>query len=80
MKTGLNNPVEAPRKVWGKRRFERLQGNNLWQADFKMTEKDEWMISSSEFTEFCSGSGIEHTMASVRRPSTIGKIEVFHKV
>ena len=33
----------------------------------------------SEFTEFCSGNGIEHIVASVRRPSTIGKIEAFHK-
>ena len=34
---------------------------------------------SSEFTEFCTGNGIEHIVASVRRPSTIGKIEAFHK-
>jgi len=33
----------------------------------------------SNFTEFCNGNGIEHIMASVRRPSTIGKIEAFHK-
>ncbi len=33
----------------------------------------------SAFTEFCSGNGIEHIMASIRRPSTIGKIEAFHK-
>jgi len=130
---GLNNPIEAPRKTWGKRRFERLYSNNLWQADFKMTEEDEWMISYlddhsrfvpgsrihhdptgehaihlleecihqygkpdqiltdqgtqfhpargdlSTFTEFCNGNGIEHITASVRRPSTIGKIEAFHK-
>ncbi len=129
----MNNPIEAPRRVWGKRRFERPYSNNLWQADFKMTENDEWMISylddhsrfvpgskihhnptaehaihlletsitkygkpdqfltdrgtqfyparggASEFTEFCSGKGIEHIVASVRRPSTIGKIEAFHK-
>ena len=29
----------------------------------------------SAFTEFCSGKGIQHIVASVRRPSTIGKIE-----
>jgi transposase InsO family protein len=29
----------------------------------------------SEFTEFCTGNGIEHIVASVRRPSTIGKVE-----
>jgi transposase InsO family protein len=33
----------------------------------------------SEFTTFCSGNGIQHIVASVRRPSTIGKIEAFHK-
>ncbi len=130
---GLNNPIEAPRKVWGKRRFERPYSNSLWQSDFKMTETDEWMVSYlddhsryvpgseihynptgehaihllkdcihqhgkpdqiltdqgtqfhpargdlSAFTEFCNGNGIEHIMASKRRPSTIGKIEAFHK-
>jgi transposase InsO family protein len=131
---GLNNPISRPRKVWGKRRFERLYSNSLWQADFKMTEKDEWMISylddhsrfipssrihhnptaehaiklleesmkqygkpdqiltdrgtqfypargegPSTFTEFCNGNSIQHIVTSVRRPSTIGKIEAFHK-
>ncbi|MGA3298146.1 MAG: IS481 family transposase, partial [Candidatus Bathyarchaeia archaeon] len=33
----------------------------------------------SEFTKFCTGNGIEHIVTSVRRPSTIGKIEAFHK-
>jgi putative transposase len=130
---GLNNPIETPRRVWGKRRFERAHSNSLWQADFKLTEHDEWMISflddhsrfipgsrvhhnptaehaiklledsarqygkpdqiltdrgtqfyparggTSEFTEYCSGNGIQHIITSVRRPSTIGKIEAFHK-
>ncbi len=130
---GLNNPLSKPRRVWGKRRFEREYSNNLWQADYKLTDNDEWMISllddhsrfipgsrihhnptaehairlleesverygkpaqiltdrgtqfhparggRSEFTEFCSGNGIEHIVTSVRRPSTIGKIEAFHK-
>jgi transposase InsO family protein len=133
VKAGLNNAVGKPRKVWGKRRFERTRSNSLWQADFKMTDMDEWMISFlddhsrfvpgsivhndptaenaiqllkscisrygkpeqiltdrgtqfyparggvSAFTQFCSGNGIEHIVASVRRPSTIGKIEAFHK-
>jgi transposase InsO family protein len=133
IEAGLNNPIEAPRKVWGKRRFQRPYSNDLWQADFKMTEEDEWMISYlddhsrfvpgseinhdptgehaihlledcihqygkpgqiltdqgtqfhpargdlSAFTEFCTGNDIEHITASVRRPSTIGKIEAFHK-
>jgi putative transposase len=130
---GLNNPIPRPRRVWGKRRFERAHSNSLWQADFKLTEQDEWMISFlddhsrfvpgsrvhhnptaehaiklledsarqygkpdqiltdrgtqfyparggiSEFTEYCSGNGIQHIVTSVRRPSTIGKIEAFHK-
>jgi len=133
VKAELNNPISKPRRIWGKRRFERPYSNNLWQADYKMTEKDEWMISYlddhsrfvpgseihhnptgenaihlledcihqygkpdqiltdqgtqfhsargdlSTFTEYCSGNGIEHIMASIRRPSTIGKIEAFHK-
>jgi hypothetical protein len=33
----------------------------------------------SAFTEFCTRNSIEHIVASVRRPSTIGKIEAFHK-
>jgi transposase InsO family protein len=33
----------------------------------------------SEFTKFCTGNEIEHIVTSVRRPSTIGKIEAFHK-
>jgi transposase InsO family protein len=133
VEAGLNNPIPSPRRVWGKRRFEREHSNSLWQADFKLTDQDEWMISYlddhsrfipgsrihhnptaehaiklleesvseygkpdqiltdrgtqfyparggvSEFTEFCTGNGIEHIVASVRRPSTIGKIEAFHK-
>jgi transposase InsO family protein len=133
IEAGLNRPIEKPRRIWGKRRFQRPYSNNLWQSDFKMTETDEWMISFlddhsrfvpgseihhdptgehairlledcihqygkpdqiltdqgtqfhpprgdlSAFTEFCSGKGIEHIMASIRRPSTIGKIEAFHK-
>jgi len=129
---GLNNPISTPRKTWGKRRFQRPYSNSLWQADYKLTENDEWMISilddhsrfvpgsrinhnpaaehairleesiqqygktsqiltdrgaqfhparggRSEFTEYCSGNGIMHIVTSVRRPSTIGKNEAFHK-
>jgi len=130
---GLNNPIPKPRRLWGKRRFQREHSNSLWQAGFKLTSQDEWMISYlddhsrfipgsrihhnptathaihlleecvkqygkptqvltdrgtqfhpgrggiSEFTEFCSGNSIEHTVTSVRRPSTIGKAEAFHK-
>jgi putative transposase len=34
---------------------------------------------TSEFDRRCSELGIEHIAASVRRPTTIGKIEAFHK-
>lgn len=34
---------------------------------------------SSESTEFCTRSSIEHMITSVRRPPTIGKTEAFHK-
>jgi transposase len=130
---GLNNPIPKPRRIWRNHRFQREHSNSLWQADFKLTDRDEWMISYlddhsrfvpssrihddptgehaiklleecvkqygapqqiltdrgtqfhptrggiSEFTEFCSGNGIQHIVTSVRRPSTIGKIEAFHK-
>jgi transposase InsO family protein len=33
----------------------------------------------SEFERYCGEVGIEHITASVRRPTTIGKIEAFHK-
>jgi len=133
IQAGLNNPIPQPRKIWGKHRFQRPQSNMLWQADFKLTEQDEWMLTylddhsrfipgsriyhnptaenaihlleasiakygkpnqiltdrgtqfypakgeTSTFTEFCSGNGIEHIVTSVRRPSTIGKVEAFHK-
>jgi len=133
VKTGLNNPIPKPRRTWGKHRFQRAYSNSLWQADYKLTSQDEWMISilddhsrfipgsrihhnptaehaiklleesikrygkpdqiltdrgiqfyptkgeTSAFTEFCSGNEIQHIVTSVRRPSTIGKIEAFHK-
>lgn len=34
---------------------------------------------TSSFTEFCTDNEIEHITASKRRPTTIGKIEAFHK-
>ena len=34
---------------------------------------------TSEFDRHCVDLGIEHIMASVRRPTTCGKIEAFHK-
>lgn len=33
----------------------------------------------SEFSRYCTSIGVEHITASKRRPTTIGKIEAFHK-
>lgn len=42
---GLNKPLEKPRKSWGNTRFQRSQPNELWQADWKLTREDRWMIT-----------------------------------
>lgn len=130
---GLNNPLDNPRKTWGKGRFQREHSNSLWQTDFMMTKDDKWMVTflddhsrfvvgcqinknatgenaiqlleksikefgipkqvlsdrgtqfinprggTTEFTQFCSDNGIEHIMCSKRRPTTIGKVERWHK-
>lgn len=130
---GLNNPLENPRKTWGNTRFEREHSNSLWQADFKLTLDDRWMITYlddhsrfvtgckinedatgenaiklleraidrydkpmqvltdqgpqfvnprggiTEFQEFLAEHGIEHITASKRRPTTIIKVERWHK-
>jgi transposase InsO family protein len=130
---GLNHPINEPRKTWGTKRFQREHCNSLWQADFKLCNDDNWMISYlddrsrfitgsvkiwnptgenamllldravkrygvprqiltdqgtqfkpargeiSAFDRHCSELGIEHITASVRRPTTCGKIEAFHK-
>lgn len=135
---GLNQPLDKPRKIWGKKRFQREHPNSLWQADFKLDEDDNWMITYlddhsrfvlgsekfydptsknalwllevcvdrygkprqiltdrgaqfyparkkakgetySKFTKYCQDRGIEHIVASKRRPTTIGKVEAYHK-
>ena len=130
--SGLNHPVTEPRKTWGTKRFQREHCNSLWQADFKLCNDDNWMISyqddrsrfitgsvkiwsptgenaillleravrrygvpeqiltdqgtqfkparggTSEFAKHCHELGIQHITASVRRPTTTGKIEAFH--
>jgi len=35
--------------------------------------------TDSEFTQWCSANDIQHIVASVRRPTTIGKVEAYHK-
>jgi len=42
---GLNSPLEEPRKTWGKKRFQRSKPNDMWQADWKLTRDDLWMIT-----------------------------------
>jgi len=135
---GMNNPLDKPRKTWGKKRFERSRSNCLWQGDFKLAEDDNWMLTYlddhsrfvlgsekfydptsenvlwlleecisyygkpkqiltdrgtqfypsrkktkgetlSRFTRHCQKLGIKHIVASKRRPTTIGKVEAFHK-
>jgi len=130
---GMNNPIDRPRKTWGRKRFARSKPNELWQCDWKLTSNDEWMVTylddysrfvvaseiyhyprrsycikllrrcieeygkpvqiltdrgaqffsvrggTSCFTHFCRNNGIEHIVASKRRPTTIGKVESWHK-
>lgn len=135
-RAGLNNPIDKPRKTWGKKRFARTRPNALWQADWKLCENDYWMITylddysrfipgskkfwnpttenalsvlkkatrkysipeqiltdrgiqfypsrktenaKSRFTKALEELGIQHIVASIRRPTTIGKVEAFHK-
>jgi len=130
---GVNRPLDEPRKTWGKRRFQRSQPNELWQADWKLTREDKWMITflddfsrfipgcqifenatmynglsvlkqaieaygkpqqiltdqgtqfytwqedgKTEFTKQLEKQGIQHIVASKRRPTTIGKVERFN--
>jgi len=135
---GVNQPIDFIRKTWGKRRFERMHSNSLWQADFKLTADDRWLLTflddhsrfvpggriehdattelalklftkcvkkygfpeqvltdqgtqfycadkegkkhgESEFTQTLRELGVQHIVASKRRPTTIGKVERFHR-
>lgn len=135
---GMNQPLDFVRKTWGKRRFERMHSNSLWQADFKLTDNDLWMLTflddhsrfvpgirietdataelalklftkcgrkygfpeqvltdqgaqfycadkagkehgESTFTLMLKELGVQHIVASKRRPTTIGKVERFHR-
>lgn len=130
---GLNQPITEPRKTWGKRRFQRSRPNELWQADWKLTREDKWMITylddysrfipgcqifenattdnaldvlkqaihehgkpqqiltdqgvqfytwqedgKTDFTKYLERQGIQHIVASKKRPTTIGKVERFN--
>jgi len=131
---GFNSPISVPRRIMGKTRFERAHSNSLWQADFKQTDEDDYMISflddhsrfvvgseinetentedalsllekcirhfsipvqiltdrgtqfwnnrgttPTAFSQFCIDQGIQHIVASVRRPTTTGKVERWHR-
>jgi len=130
---GVNQPLAKPRRTVGKQRFQRSSPNDLWQADWKLTRDDEWMITflddhsrfipgsrvyenatagnalqvlrqalkeyglpqqiltdqgvqfhtwqedgKTKFTKYLEHNGIQHIVASKRRPTTIGKVERFH--
>ena len=54
---GLNHPIVEPRKTWGTKRFQREHNNSLWQADFKLCNDDNWMISyQDDHSRFITGS------------------------
>ena len=56
---GLNNPINEPRKTWGKKRFVRKKPNELWQADWKLTDDDRWMLTFlDDYSRFIPGSKI----------------------
>ena len=56
---GLNIPIDEPRKTWGKKRFVRKEPNEMWQADFKLTDDDRWMITYlDDYSRFIPGSKI----------------------
>jgi len=62
---GLNNPLDKPRKTWGKRRFVRSEPNDLWQADYKLTDDDRWMLTYLEdYSRFIPGSEVSDDATS----------------
>ena len=57
----MNQPIDFIRKTWGKRRFERMHSNSLWQADFKLTEDDQWLLTfMDDHSRFIPGGKIEY--------------------
>lgn len=55
---GLNNPLDKPRKTWDRKRFERSHSNSLWQADYKLAEDDNWMLTYlDDHSRFVQGIG-----------------------
>ena len=55
----LDNPINEPRKAWGKKRFVMKEPNELWQADWKLTDDDRWVLTSiDDYSRFIPGSKI----------------------
>lgn len=66
---GLNQPLDEPRKTWGKRRFQRHKPNELWQADWKLTRDDQWMITYlDDYSRFIPASDV---FENATAPNTI---------
>lgn len=62
---GLNQPITEPRKTWGKQRFQRTEPNQLWQADWKLTREDLWMITFlDDYSRYIPGSKVFESATS----------------
>lgn len=58
-RAGLNSPLEAPRKTWGKKRFQRTEPNQMWQTDWKLTREDRWMVTYiDDYSRFIPASRV----------------------
>ncbi len=65
---GVNRPIDFTRKTWGKRRFERMRSNSLWQADFKLMPNDNWMLTfwtASRHRVFIPSGGVLQGLSRV---------------
>jgi len=58
-RAGFNKSLEEPRKVVGKKRFQRSKPNEMWQTDWKLTRDDEWMITYlDDYSRFIPASDV----------------------
>jgi transposase InsO family protein len=48
-------------------------------VQFYCVDKKGKKSAESEFTQWCTANDIQHIVASKRRPTTIGKVEAYHK-
>jgi len=57
----LNNPIDRPRKTWGRKRFTRSKPNELWQCGWKLTNDDEWMVTYlDDYSRYVVASEVYH--------------------